>query len=240
LPTSVFLNDAQRAAVEHPAGPLLVLAGAGSGKTRVLTERVGRLLEGGLQPDHLLAFTFTNRAAREMRERIERRVGAEAGRRLWVGTFHGTGLRILRREARREPIAGRGPDFVIYDREDQEGVLKEVLKGMGMNEEAARPDDFELASYWEQSAQEFRSHLPRYYATFLADPSILRWARYRGWRLEEETPEGDRVRIRLRFDADEEARQFASSFGPEIEVVEPAELRDAVIAAAREVVKRYA
>jgi len=118
--------------------------------------------------------------------------------------------------------------------------VSRIADPVPLDEEAARPDDFELASYWEQSAQEFRSHLPRYYATFLADPSILRWARYRGWRLEEETPEGDRVRIRLRFDADEEARQFASSFGPEIEVVEPAELRDAVIAAAREVVKRYA
>ncbi|HET9328624.1 MAG TPA: UvrD-helicase domain-containing protein [Candidatus Eisenbacteria bacterium] len=142
MSNSVFLNDAQRAAVEHPAGPLLVLAGAGSGKTRVLTERVGRLLESGIAADHVLAFTFTNRAAREMRERIERRVGREASRRLWVGTFHGTGLRILRREARREAVAGRGADFVIYDREDQEGVLKEVLKSMGLTEEAARPGEF--------------------------------------------------------------------------------------------------
>ena len=109
-----------------------------------------------------------------------------------------------------------------------------------LDEESVRPDDFDLASYWERSAQEFRKQLPRYYATFLADPSILKWARYRGWRLEEETPAGDRVRIRIRFDAEEEARQFASSFGPEIEVVEPVELRRAVIDAAREVVKRYA
>jgi DNA helicase-2/ATP-dependent DNA helicase PcrA len=137
----VTLNSAQRAAVEHVRGPLLVLAGAGSGKTRVLTERVGQLLEAGLTPDHLLAFTFTNRAAREMRERIERRVGAESARRLWVGTFHGTGLRLLRREARRDPIAGRGPDFVIYDREDQEGVVKEVLTGMGLDDAAARPGE---------------------------------------------------------------------------------------------------
>lgn len=141
MPTTVVLNDAQRAAVEHPAGPLLVLAGAGSGKTRVLTERVGRLVESGSTADQVLAFTFTNRAAREMRERIERRVGQDAARRLWVGTFHGTGLRILRREARREPVAGRGPDFVVYDREDQEGVLREILKGMGMNDEAARPGE---------------------------------------------------------------------------------------------------
>ncbi|TMQ73336.1 MAG: ATP-dependent DNA helicase PcrA [Candidatus Eisenbacteria bacterium] len=137
----MLLNSAQRAAVEHVNGPLLVLAGAGSGKTRVLTERVGRLLESGIAPDHVLAFTFTNRAAREMRERIERRVGREAARRLWVGTFHGTGLRLLRRESHRGEIAGRDPNFVVYDREDQESLLKEILKGMGLTEEAARPGE---------------------------------------------------------------------------------------------------
>lgn len=101
----------------------------------------------------------------------------------------------------------------------------------------ARPD-FDLAGYWDRSAVEFRQQLPRYYATFLAEPGVLRWARYRGWRLEEETTEGDRVRIRLRFDVAEEARQFALGFGPDIEVVEPAELREAVVAAAAEVVRR--
>ncbi len=141
MSSPVLLNSAQSAAVEHERGPLLVLAGAGSGKTRVLTERVGRLLERRVAPDHVLAFTFTNRAAREMRERIERRVGQEAARRLWVGTFHGTGVRLLRRESRPHGVAGRGPDFVIYDREDQEGLLREVLKGMGLNEEAARPGE---------------------------------------------------------------------------------------------------
>ncbi len=118
--------------------------------------------------------------------------------------------------------------------------VSRIADAVVLEEEAVRPDDFDLASYWERSAQEFRKQLPRYYATFLVEPPVLRWARYRGWRLEEETPEGDRVRIRLRFDAEEEARQFASSFGPEIEVVEPPALRSAVIAAAREVVKRYA
>jgi DNA helicase-2/ATP-dependent DNA helicase PcrA len=137
--SAVLLNSAQRDAVEHPGGPLLVLAGAGSGKTRVLTERVARLLEQGLAPQSLLAFTFTNRAAREMRERITRRVG-DAARPLWVGTFHGTGLRILRREG----AAGRhtrGRDFVVYDREDQEGLLNQVLRTMGLVEEAAKPGE---------------------------------------------------------------------------------------------------
>ena len=139
MSSAVLLNSAQRDAVEHPGGPLLVLAGAGSGKTRVLTERVARLLEQGLAPQSLLAFTFTNRAAREMRERITRRVG-DAARPLWVGTFHGTGLRILRREG----AAGRhtrGRDFVVYDREDQEGLLNQVLRTMGLVEEAAKPGE---------------------------------------------------------------------------------------------------
>jgi DNA helicase-2/ATP-dependent DNA helicase PcrA len=137
--SAVLLNSVQRDAVEHPGGPLLVLAGAGSGKTRVLTERVARLLENGLAPQSVLAFTFTNRAAREMRERIARRVG-DAARALWVGTFHGTGLRILRREGAAGRHA-RGRDFVVYDREDQEGLLKEVLKAMGLPEEAAKPGE---------------------------------------------------------------------------------------------------
>jgi predicted DNA-binding transcriptional regulator YafY len=103
---------------------------------------------------------------------------------------------------------------------------------------AAASGNFDLAAYWEHSATTFREHLPRYYATFLIDAAVMRWVRYRGWRLEEETAEGDRVRIRLRFDIAEEARQFALSFGPQIEVVEPEELRHAVVAAAREIVRR--
>jgi predicted DNA-binding transcriptional regulator YafY len=128
----------------------------------------------------------------------------------------------------------------IADDEPRTYRVSRIADPIVLDEAAGRPEDFDLAVYWEQSAQEFRRQLPKYYATFLADPGILRWIRYRGWRLEEETPEGDRVRVRVRFDAMEEARQFASSFGPEIEVVEPAELRKAVIIAAREVVKRYA
>jgi predicted DNA-binding transcriptional regulator YafY len=98
---------------------------------------------------------------------------------------------------------------------------------------AVYPPEFDLAAYWERSAAEFREKLPRYYATFLADPSIMRWIRYRGWRLEEETPEGGRIRVRLRFDVEEEAVQFALSFGGDIEVVEPAALRERVLVGAR-------
>jgi DNA helicase-2/ATP-dependent DNA helicase PcrA len=123
-------NDAQLAAVEHGDGPALVIAGAGSGKTRVLTGRVARLLERGIPPHAILAFTFTNRAAREMRGRIEATVGpAAAG--LWIGTFHATALRILRREA---GTLGLPQGFTIYDRDDQEGILRDLIK------DAALPD----------------------------------------------------------------------------------------------------
>ena len=128
------LNEAQRTAVEHAGGPLLVIAGAGSGKTRVLTARIERLLALGAAPEAVLAFTFTNRAAREMRERIIVRLG-EPARRLWVGTFHATAVRILRREA---AALDRPRDFVIYDREDQEGVLRAIVKRLELPEAAFR------------------------------------------------------------------------------------------------------
>jgi predicted DNA-binding transcriptional regulator YafY len=103
-----------------------------------------------------------------------------------------------------------------------------------------RPPGFDLASYWERSASEFRAHLPRYYATFLVAPSVMRWARYRGWRLDEETPQGNLIRIRLRFDVEEEGLQFALSFGADVEVLEPVELRAKVVAAAQQIVAAYA
>ena len=130
------LNPAQREAVTHPGGPLLVLAGAGSGKTRVLIRRVARLLEDGVPPHRVLAFTFTNRAAREMRGRLEQRVGPEAAGALWVGTFHATAVRLLRREA---AAAGLPRAFTIYDREDQEGVLREVMQQLELPEASYRP-----------------------------------------------------------------------------------------------------
>lgn len=134
LPIPLALNEAQRAAVEHLDGPLLVVAGAGSGKTRVLTARIARLLERGVRPESVMAFTFTNRAAREMKERIERAVGERAAR-LWVGTFHATAVRILRREA---AALDRPRSFAIYDREDQESVLREILRGLELPEAAYR------------------------------------------------------------------------------------------------------
>ena len=124
------LNPAQCIAVEHPGRAILVIAGAGSGKTRVLTARVAWLLAHGVAPEAILAFTFTNRAAREMRERIAGIVG-ELERRLWVGTFHATAVRILRREAR---TLGLPPSFAIYDREDQESLIRDLARELGWPE----------------------------------------------------------------------------------------------------------
>ncbi|HEX5133680.1 MAG TPA: UvrD-helicase domain-containing protein [Candidatus Krumholzibacteria bacterium] len=118
------LNDRQREAVLATEGPILVIAGAGSGKTRVLTERITHLVNGlGVSPYEILAFTFTNKAAREMKDRLERSASG-ATERMWVGTFHATGVRILRRHGE---AAGIRRDFSIYDTDDSMGLVKSIL-----------------------------------------------------------------------------------------------------------------
>jgi predicted DNA-binding transcriptional regulator YafY len=118
--------------------------------------------------------------------------------------------------------------------------VSRIKEAVILDQPASRPEAFDLSSYWENSAAEFREKLPRYYATFCATPAVMRWVRYRGWRLEKETVEGDALRIRLRFDAADEALQFALSFGGEIQVLEPDELRSRVLAAAQAIGQRYA
>src|SRR4051812_46325903 len=119
------LNPEQREAVLHIRGPLLILAGAGSGKTRVITSRIAYLVaEGHAQPDEVLVVTFTNKAAGEMRARVESLLGADCSR-MWVSTFHSLCARLLRREA---PAIGLTRDFVIYDSSDQLSVVKQALK----------------------------------------------------------------------------------------------------------------
>jgi predicted DNA-binding transcriptional regulator YafY len=108
-----------------------------------------------------------------------------------------------------------------------------------LDERGTRPEDFDLTAWWEKSATEFREKLPRYYATFLADRSVMHWIRYRGWRLEQETPESERVRMRVRFDAEEEALQFVLSFGGAVEVVDPGELRSKVVTRAAAIIERH-
>lgn len=132
--------------------------------------------------------------------------------------------------------------YLVASRDDQPRTYRlSRISGATLEErECVRPDGFDLAAYWEASTAAFRERLPRFYGTFLIAPSVMRWVRYRGWRLEEEREEGDRVRIRLRFDAEEEALQFALSFGGDIEVIEPAELREKVLESARTTLERYA
>lgn len=105
---------------------------------------------------------------------------------------------------------------------------------------SARPPNFDLAAYWQTSTTRFREHLPRYDAAFLVVPAAMPWVRYRGWRLVEETPEDERVRVRLRFDSAVEAQQFALSLGADLEVLEPDELKERVLAAAQAIIAAHA
>ncbi|MFT7623333.1 MAG: DNA helicase-2/ATP-dependent DNA helicase PcrA [Myxococcota bacterium] len=126
------LNKRQAEAVRHTQGPLLVLAGAGSGKTRVITYKIAHLvLDQGLKPWQILAVTFTNKAAAEMRERSEALLGPEA-REVWLGTFHSIGLRVLRRHA---DLVERTRNFVIYDEDDRERLIKRVMRDMNISKD---------------------------------------------------------------------------------------------------------
>ncbi len=130
------LNPAQQDAVQHTEGPLLILAGAGSGKTRVITYRMAYIIAAGLaQPGEVLAVTFTNKAAEEMRERIEKVLGGDC-RQIWLSTFHSLCARLLRREA---TALGLSRDFVIYDSSDQLAVVKQALKALDIDEKMLQP-----------------------------------------------------------------------------------------------------
>lgn len=130
------LNEEQRRAVCYDKGPSLVIAGAGSGKTRVLTYKIAYLLERGWKPWNILALTFTNKAAREMKERIARLVGHELAAGLWMGTFHSVFSRILRKEADK---IGFSSHFTIYDQADSRNLIKTVIREMGLDDKTYKP-----------------------------------------------------------------------------------------------------
>ncbi len=130
------LNESQREAVLYNEGPSLVIAGAGSGKTRVLTYKIAYLLDNGYEPWSILALTFTNKAAREMKERIARQVGQERARYLWMGTFHSIFSRILRAEAE---TLGFTPNFTIYDATDSKSLVKTIIKEMNLDDKVYKP-----------------------------------------------------------------------------------------------------
>lgn len=130
------LNEQQRVAVEHIEGPLMIVAGAGSGKTKVLTTRIAHLMNHGVDAFNILALTFTNKAASEMKERVEHILGNNEARNLYIGTFHSVFARILRAEANK---LGYPNNFTIYDTDDAKNVIKGIVKGMNLDDKHYKP-----------------------------------------------------------------------------------------------------
>ena len=130
------LNDAQKKATFHIDGPLIIIAGAGSGKTRVLTYRIAHLLNTGVDSFSILALTFTNKAAREMKSRISKIVGESEAKNLWMGTFHSIFAKILRIEADK---IGFNSNFTIYDTQDSEKLIRSIIKEKGVDKDIYRP-----------------------------------------------------------------------------------------------------
>jgi DNA helicase-2/ATP-dependent DNA helicase PcrA len=131
-----FLNPNQRKAVEHTEGPVMIIAGAGSGKTRVLTYRIAHLIQKGVDPFNILSLTFTNKAASEMKQRIEKVIGLEA-RNTWMGTFHSTFAKILRVEAAK---LGFPSNFTIYDTDDSKSLIRTIVKEMKLDDKVYKPN----------------------------------------------------------------------------------------------------
>src|SRR6478735_4968271 len=125
------LNNLQRAAAKATEGPVMIIAGAGSGKTRVLTYRIAHIMEKGADAFNILALTFTNKAAREMKDRIAKIVGPKEAKNIWMGTFHSIFAKILRFEAEK---IGYPSNFTIYDTEDSKSVIKTILKEMQLDD----------------------------------------------------------------------------------------------------------
>src|SRR5215831_11929080 len=131
------LNDQQQEAVLHLEGPLMIVAGAGSGKTKVLTTRIAHLMAKGVDAFNILALTFTNKAAAEMKERVEKILGNREARNLYIGTFHAVFARILRAEA---PRLGFPNKFTIYDTDDAKSVVKSVINELNLDDKHYKPN----------------------------------------------------------------------------------------------------
>mgnify|MGYP002671785222 CR=1 FL=1 len=143
------LNEQQREAVEYIDGPQLVIAGAGSGKTRVLTYKIMHLIAKGYEPYRILALTFTNKAAREMRERIELKVESATARRIWMGTFHSIFSRILRQNSDK---IGYNKDYTIYDAGDSKSLIKTIIKDMDLDDKIYKPSTVQNSISWAKNA----------------------------------------------------------------------------------------
>jgi DNA helicase-2/ATP-dependent DNA helicase PcrA len=141
-PLTHNLNPEQRAAVETTDGPLLILAGAGSGKTRVITSRIAWLIqEKAIAPDSILAVTFTNKAAKEMGERVDKLLGHSSMAKPLIATFHSLCVRMLRRDIEALKVGGEGltRSFAIYDENDQQAIVKAVMRRMGLDTKQLTP-----------------------------------------------------------------------------------------------------
>ena len=143
------LNEMQREAVKYLDGPQLVIAGAGSGKTRVLTYKIVHLLNKGYEPGRILALTFTNKAAREMRERIETMVPAQSAARLWMGTFHSIFSRILRQNA---DVISYSRNYTIYDQADARSLIKMIIRDLDLDEKIYKPATIQNTISWAKNA----------------------------------------------------------------------------------------
>lgn len=157
------LNENQRAAVEHVDGPIMIVAGAGSGKTKVLTTRIAHLMRQGVDPFNILALTFTNKAAAEMKERIERILGNSEARNLYIGTFHSVFAKIMRAEA---PKIGYPSNFTIYDADDAKSLIKSIISENKLDDKVYKPN----LVYSRISAAKNSLIGP---AQYLAEPSIM-------------------------------------------------------------------
>src|SRR4249920_2527524 len=130
------LNDRQREAVLQTEGPVMIIAGAGSGKTKVLTTRIAHLMANGVDAFNILALTFTNKAAKEMKERVEKILGNHDARNLYIGTFHSVFARILRAEANK---LGYPNNFTIYDTDDAKSVIKSIVNDLNLDDKHYKP-----------------------------------------------------------------------------------------------------
>ena len=177
------LNDSQRVAVEYCDGASLVIAGAGSGKTRVLTYKIAWLLEQGMKPWQILALTFTNKAAREMKDRIGRLVGDEQARYLQMGTFHSVFARILRAEADK---IGFNANFTVYDASDSKSLIKAIIKEMDLDEKVYKPglveERISSAKNRLVTPQQYLDNYDLLEADILRNPSNYLWSHKR-WKL---------------------------------------------------------
>jgi len=171
------LNPEQRAAVTHGTGPLLILAGAGSGKTRVLTHRIAFLIREGVPARSILAVTFTNKAAREMRERLDRLVGRERLGELTVGTFHAFCARLLRHDG---PLVGLDRGFAIYDEADQRALLRQAMADQGLPEKMIPPGAIAAAISGAKNELQGPADLAASAKSQLERVTALVWPRYEG------------------------------------------------------------